>query len=232
MIHLWQTSVQYGARALIGKLAALFIAFHVAAGGASAETITIAALGDSLTQGYGLPEAEGLVPQLQAWLDAAGEEAVVLNAGVSGDTTSGGRARIGWTLTDEVDALIVALGGNDVLRGIAPELARENLSAILQAAADRGLPVLLVGLSAPANYGPDYKAAFDAIYPELAAQYGALLFPGFLDVLTKGRDTQTVLRDLMQADAIHPNREGVALIVAEFGPAVQALIKRARARGH
>ena len=230
MIHLWQTSVQYGARGLIGKLAALLIAFHVAAAGASAETITIAALGDSLTQGYGLPDGDGLVPQLQAWLDKAGEEAVVLNAGVSGDTTAGGRARIGWTLTEEVDALIVALGGNDVLRGIAPEVARENLAAILQAARARGLPVLLVGLSAPANYGPDYKAAFDAIYPELAAQYGALLFPGFLDILTKGRDTQVVLRDLMQADAIHPNREGVALIVAELGPAVQALIERAR--GH
>ena len=232
MIHLRQTSVQYGARGLIGKLAALLIAFHVAAGGASAETITIAALGDSLTQGYGLPDGDGLVPQLQAWLDKAGEKAVVLNAGVSGDTTAGGRARIGWTLTEEVDALIVALGGNDVLRGIAPEVARENLAAILQAATARRLPVLLVGLSAPANYGPDYKAAFDAIYPELAAQYGAQLFPGFLDILTKGRDTQAVLRDLMQADAIHPNRKGVALIVAEFGPAVRALIERARSRGH
>jgi acyl-CoA thioesterase-1 len=134
----------------------------------SAEEITVVALGDSLTQGFGLVEEEGFVPQLQAGLQARGNDVVVENHGVSGDTTAGGLARIGWALGDHVDALIVALGGNDLLRGLPPEVSRANLDGILAEAEARGLPVLLIGLQAPGNYGPDYKAAFDAMYPDLA----------------------------------------------------------------
>lgn len=193
-----------------------------------AQPVTVAALGDSLTQGYGLPQGDGFVPQLQAWLEAEGGGVTVLNAGVSGDTTAGGLSRVDWTLTAEVDAMIVALGGNDVLRGIPPEEARANLRGILQAAADAGVPVLLVGIAAPANFGPGYKAAFEAIYPDLAAEFGALLVPDFLAPLAERLAAGTPRGDLMQADGLHPNAEGVALIVAALGPSVQELAARAR----
>lgn len=193
-----------------------------------AEDVTIAALGDSLTQGYGLPVEEGFVAKLQAWLDAQEADAVLINAGVSGDTTAGGLSRIAWTLTDDVDALIVALGGNDMLRGIDPGAARSNLDGILAYAKGQGVPVLLVGMDAPANYGPDYKQAFDAMYPELAAQYGALHHPNFLGALAALNDRAEALRLYMQSDGIHPNGAGVDLIVGDIGPPVLELVEAAR----
>ncbi len=193
-------------------------------------TVTIAALGDSLTQGYGLPQADGFVPRLEAWLAENGTPATVVNAGVSGDTTAGGLARVGWTLTPEVDGMIVALGGNDLLRGIDPGTARANLNGILAQARERGLPVLLVGLTSPGNYGPDYKAAFDAIYPELAAEYDAILYADFFAPLVAGAtDTAQVRARFMQGDGIHPNAAGVERIVAGIGPDVARLVGRAAA---
>lgn len=212
----------YGARAHWLKLAATLV---LAAGPITAEEITIAALGDSLTQGYGLPQGEGFVPQLQAWLRAEGADVTVLNAGVSGDTTAGGLSRVGWTLTPEVDAMIVALGGNDLLRGIDPGVSRANLDGILSAADAAGVEVLLVGLSAPGNYGPEYKAAFDAMYPELAKAHGALYFESFLKGLTDLPDRGAAMRELMQDDGIHPSSKGVGLIVEAMGPAVLKLIE-------
>ena len=188
-----------------------------------AETV-IAALGDSLTQGYGLVPEQGFVPQLEAWLIAEGEDVRLINAGVSGDTTAGGLARVDWTLTDDVDAMIVALGGNDLLRAIPPEASRANLDGILKAASTRNIPVLLIGLSAPGNYGPDYKTAFDAIYPELAEEYGALYVESFLGALQAEADQGAALRQFMQSDGIHPNADGVEKIVAALGPQVRALI--------
>ncbi len=188
--------------------------------------VTITAFGDSLTQGYGLPEGEGLVPQLQAWLDAAGADVRLINAGVSGDTTAGGAARIAWTLGDNPDAMIVALGGNDLLRGLSPEETRANLAAILEATEAAGIPVLLVGFHAPLNYGADYKAAFDAAYPELAAEYGVLFYPYFFDGLGVGDDTVAMM-EFLQGDATHPSAEGVAMIVDAMGPAVLELIAQA-----
>ena len=182
----------------------------------------MAALGDSLTAGHGLAPEQGLVPQLQAWLAAHDTEAKLINAGVSGDTTAGGLARLDWTLTPEVQALIVTLGGNDMLRGIDPAEARRNLDAILATAKERNLPVLLIGLKTLGNFGPDYKAQFDAIYPDLAAQYKTLLVPDFFAALADD-DPQTVGSD-MQADGIHPNAAGVIKIVETLGPQVQALI--------
>nr|WP_035260587.1 arylesterase [Actibacterium mucosum] len=194
--------------------------FAALAPAAQAET-TIAALGDSLTQGFGLPLEQGFVPQLERWLQGQGAEVSVINAGVSGDTTAGGLSRIAWTLTPEVDALIVALGGNDLLRGIPPEASRANLAGILAEAQSRNLPTLLIGLPAPGNYGPDYKAAFDAIYPELAAEFGTQMRRNFLAAITDGTQVPTAL---MQADGIHPNADGVALIVQDLGPAVLTLL--------
>ncbi|WP_424965624.1 arylesterase [Dinoroseobacter sp. S375] len=221
----------YGARGAFRKaragLAGLAGAVWLALSPAMAEPVTVAALGDSLTQGYGLPQADGFVPQLQRWLEAQGEEVALINAGVSGDTTAGGLSRVDWTLTPEVDAMIVALGGNDLLRGIDPSVSRANLDGILAKAQARGLPVLLVGLVAPGNYGPEYKASFDAMYPELAETYGTLHVDSFLGALTAQVDQVQAVRDYMQSDGIHPNADGVALIVEALGPEVQALIDRA-----
>ena len=190
-----------------------------------AEPVHIAAMGDSLTQGYGLPAEDGFVPQLQNWLVENGAEATVLNAGVSGDTTAGGLSRAAWTLTPDVDAMIVALGGNDLLRGVPPEVSRQNLAGILTAAADAGVPVLLVGMEAPNNYGPDFKQAFDAMYPELAAEYDALLYPSFLRPLVHA--DLGAAQAYFQADGIHPNAEGVQIVVQAIGPSVVELIERA-----
>ena len=190
------------------------------------EPVQIAALGDSLTQGFGLPPADGFVPQLQAWLDEQGVEAQLINAGVSGDTTQGGLSRIDWTLTPEVDAVIVALGGNDLLRGIQPEVSRANIEGILAAAERAKVDVLLVGMQAPGNYGPEYKAAFDGLYPDLAAQYETL----FLDSFFAGLGTQdpAQLGPFLQSDGVHPNADGVARIVEGFGPYVLELVDRAQ----
>ncbi|HIF76171.1 MAG TPA: arylesterase [Sulfitobacter sp.] len=199
---------------------------------AQAEEVVIAALGDSLTQGYGLPAEEGFVPQLQAWLDAEGVEAKIVNAGVSGDTTAGGRARVDWTLTPEVDAMIVTLGGNDMLRGLDPAQARGNIDDILAAAKRAEVEVLLVGMSAPGNYGAGYKADFEALYPDLAEAHGTQFYPDFFTGLLaeeKGAASarsETVQR-YFQGDGIHPNAEGVALIVEDIGPAVAKLAAQA-----
>ncbi|AJE48893.1 arylesterase [Celeribacter indicus] len=193
-----------------------------------AETITVAALGDSLTQGYGLMREEGFTARLQDWLDAHDVDATVLNAGVSGDTTAGGLSRVDWTLSPEVGAMIVALGGNDVLRGIAPETARENLTGILEAARAKDVPVLLVGIAAPNNYGAAYRESFEAIYPDLSQEFDTLYFPNFLAPLTDLGEMSEVMARYVQADGIHPNAEGVKLIVEAMGPKVAELVERAR----
>ncbi len=191
---------------------------------ASAETVTVAALGDSLTQGYGLPEADGFVPQLEAWLSAQGANVTVINAGVSGDTTQGGLSRVAWTLTSDVDAIIVALGGNDLLRGIDPDLSRTNLDGILQVATQAQVATMLVGMQAPGNYGPEYKAAFDGMYPELAATYGTVFYKSFFAAFEGEGDVPAELGRFIQADGIHPSALGVSRIVEDMGPSVLELI--------
>lgn len=182
----------------------------------------IVALGDSLTAGYGLPEGQGFVPQLQAWLAANGTPATVVNAGVSGDTSAGGLARLDWSLTPQTDVLIVNLGGNDLLRGLDPGLTRANLDAILTQAQARGLRLLLIGLPGPANFGADWKTQFDAIFPDLAAKHGVPVDADFMAAL---RDDPAGFQTLMQPDGLHPSAEGVARIVARIGPQVQALLR-------
>ncbi|PTX05066.1 acyl-CoA thioesterase-1 [Pararhodobacter aggregans] len=207
------------AAALVFTLAAPFSV-------ASAETLRITALGDSLTQGYGLMQDEGLVPQLEAWLRARGHDVAVQNAGVSGDTTTGGLARLDWTLADGPQAVIVALGGNDLLRGIDPALSRANLDAILARLSDEGIPALLVGLPAPGNYGPEYQQAFAAMYPEVAAEHGALLVPDMLAPIGAAVEAGAAPGSLFQNDMIHPNPQGVDLVVEALGPAVEDLLAR------
>ncbi|MGB1388872.1 MAG: arylesterase [Paracoccaceae bacterium] len=193
----------------------------------SAGPVTVAALGDSLVHGFGLPEQEGFVPQLQAALRAQGHDVALINAGVSGDTTAGGAARIDWTLTPEVDALIIVLGGNDMLRGIDPANARTNIETILSRATDTGVEVLLVGMRAPGNYGPDYKREFDALYPELAEEFGALLYPHFFAAFDDVEQTAQAMRTYMQPDGIHPNAQGVARIVKDMLPSAETLVTQA-----
>ncbi|PUB14207.1 acyl-CoA thioesterase-1 [Yoonia sediminilitoris] len=194
-------------------------------GAAQADSLTIAALGDSLTAGYGLPQGEGLVPQLQEWLDAQGAQVRIINAGVSGDTTAGGLSRVDWTLTPDVDAMIVTLGGNDYLRGIDPAVSRANLDGILAKGQAAGVDMLLVGVNAGSNYGPDYQVAFEAMYEELAAEYDVPLYPGFFDGLRAAAGSLDGISAYMQADGIHPNKAGVAQIVQDLGPAVLSLIR-------
>lgn len=193
---------------------------------ARAEPVVIAALGDSLVQGYGLPTNQGFVPQMQRWLDANGFDARLLNAGVSGDTTAGGLRRTDWTLTPEVDGLIVSLGGNDLLRGLDPDVSRSNLDRILKAARDKGLPILLVGIAAPGNYGAKYQKTFNAIFPDLSAKYETILYPDFLKAITQGGGTRSLER-LLQSDRLHPNAEGVERIVNDMGPFVGKLVMQA-----
>lgn len=235
MCLLSMRSVTYGplagwgkAHAMLALCAGMMLGQGASAQGGAQEPLTIVAFGDSLTQGYGLPVEEGFVPQLRAWLAAQGQEVDLMNAGVSGDTTAGGLARIEWTLTPDVDGLILALGGNDLLRGLDPALSRANIEGILQVTQAAGIPVLLVGMQAPGNYGPDYQAAFEAIWPDLAAQYDALYFESFFKGLGEG--DLAAARQFFQDDGIHPNAEGVALIVDAMGPAVQDLIAQAMAK--
>lgn len=194
----------------------------------AAAPLTVVALGDSLTQGYGLAPEDGLVPQLQAWLRAKGADVTLINAGVSGDTTAGGLARTDWALVPKTDAVIVILGGNDLLRGLPPAEARSNLDGILTKTEARNLPTLLVPMTAPGNYGADYKAAFDAIYPDLAAKHHDLLATPYLQPIQAQQDQAAALKTYLQADGIHPNKAGVALAIETLGPKVLDLLKQAK----
>lgn len=221
---------------VIGSIALIFLLLGAQSGTARAQPVTIVALGDSLTQGYGLREANGFVPQLADWLKENSRQSGavrLINAGVSGDTTAGGAARIDWTLTDDADGLIVALGGNDLLRGIDPASSRANLERILQTTTAKGIPVLLVGLVATQNMGPDFKAEFDQMYPELSAKYDTLYVRDFFIGLLQedGTVDRDAVRARMQLDGIHPNKEGVKDIVKGLGPEVLNLIDLARLRG-
>ena len=199
----------------------------LAASPSFAQKLTLVAFGDSLTQGYGLPQADGFVPQLQSWLAANGADVTVINAGVSGDTTAGGLARMDWTLTPDVDAMILNLGGNDLLRGIDPASSRANLVAMLTKAKALNIPVLLVGLRAPGNYGPDFKAQFDAMYPDLAAKFKIPVTDNYFIPLID-QSTRLLSPALMQADGLHPNAKGVIVAVKTIGPQVLDLLKQVR----
>ncbi|MFO1144342.1 MAG: arylesterase [Amaricoccus sp.] len=218
----------YGARVFLRKFA-LALALALAAAAPALADVRILAFGDSLTAGAGLPEADGFVPQLQAWLHANGApDVTVINAGVSGDTSAGGLARIDWALNDDVDGVIVELGANDMLRGLSMAKMRTNLDGILDRIDAKGLPALLAGLPAPPNYPKDYQKAFKDAFKDLAAEHDAIYVSSFFGGMSGKGMAQVVA--LMQPDGIHPNADGVKANVAAIGPAVLELVKRARAK--
>jgi acyl-CoA thioesterase-1 len=183
--------------------------------------LTVVALGDSLTAGYGLAGADAFPSRLQQALADKGLAVKVVNAGVSGDTAAGGLARLDWSIPDGTDAVILELGANDALRGFDPAVTRKALDAILGRLTARKIPVLLCGMLAPPNLGTEYGRAFNAIYPNLAAQYGAILYPFFLAGVAADPT-------LNQRDGLHPTAAGVAVIVERILPAVEQLIGRAK----
>lgn len=207
-------------RTLLGAAAAA----AVVGGAQAAQAVRVLAFGDSLTAGYGLPAGDGLVPQLQQWLSARGTPATILNGGLSGDTTYGGRVRIGLSLRRHApDAVIVELGGNDMLLRWSPDRAEANLDAILSQAGAGGRPLLLVGIHAPGRRA-DWRAGWAAIWPRLAERHGTLLLPDLYAPLAAiPRDQRDAF---MLADGIHPSARGVALLVEALGPQVQRLLAR------
>ena len=191
--------------------------------GADPSPIRILALGDSLTAGYGLADLGDSFPaQLEIALRAKGHNVAIIPGGVSGDTTSGGRTRLEWSLADKPDAVIVELGANDALRAVDPEITEDNLDAIVRRIRLDGTPVLLAGMLAPPNLGRDYGDRFNAIYPKIAKATGALLYPFFLDGVAASAD-------LNQNDRMHPNPQGVKIIVEKIMPAAEKLIAQAAA---
>jgi acyl-CoA thioesterase-1 len=198
-------------------LSIVLLLIMAGAGSAFAAPAKILALGSSLTQGYGLPPGTEFTVQLQAALKNAGVDAVVINAGVSADTSAGGLARLDWSLADHPDAVILELGSNDMLRGIPPTVTERNLRAILDKLKAAHVKVLLTGMHAQRNLGADYVKQFDSIYPRLAKDYKVLFYPFFLDGVA-------LKPALNQADGMHPNPTGVKVIVAHMLPYVKRLV--------
>lgn len=188
---------------------------------ATARPMTLLALGDSLTAGYGVDPADAFPVKLEAALRAKGHDVTVINAGVSGDTAGDGLARLDWALGDPVDAAIVELGANDMLRGLDPAETEKALDRILATLRAKNIPVLLAGMQAAPNLGADYGARFNRLYPKLTAVHGVLFYPFFLD----GVAGQSALN---QPDGMHPNAAGVDEIVKRMVPAVEALLAQVR----
>lgn len=200
-------------------LALIFAVFCTTSYAQAEETRRIVAVGDSLTAGYGLPTGEDFVTQLETALQAKGYKVKVENAGVSGDTTAGGLQRLDWAIGNGADFIILELGANDALRGIEPEETRRNLSQIIELIQKKDIPILLTGMKAPPNMGSEYANAFDQIFPDLASKYKTSYYPFFLEGVAADPA-------LNQDDYIHPNAEGVKVIVGNMLPYVTELIDR------
>lgn len=185
----------------------------------AAEPIKLVALGDSLTAGFGVGPQDAFPVKLQAALKAAGRDVTISNAGVSGDTASGGADRVDWSVPDGTQGVILALGANDMLRGIDPKTTRAAIARILDRLAARKIPVMLAGMRAAPNLGPDYGRAFEAIYKDAASERDLVLYPFFLEGVAGDRA-------LNQGDGIHPNPKGVDVIVAGILPKVEAFLDR------
>jgi acyl-CoA thioesterase-1 len=185
--------------------------------------IRLVAFGDSLTAGYQLAASQSFPAQLAAALRARGHAVEVTNSGVSGDTTAAGLERLDWAVPEGTEAVILELGANDALRGLPPKDARANLERIIERLKAKNIDVLLAGMRAPANWGPEYQDAFNAIYADLASRHGLLLYPFFLDGVALDPA-------LSLSDGLHPSAKGIAVIVERILPSVEQLLARAEAR--
>ncbi|MQW86645.1 arylesterase [Sinorhizobium saheli] len=185
---------------------------------ARAESVSLVGFGDSLMAGYQLPPEDAFPARLEKALREKGLDVTVANAGVSGDTTSGGLARIDWSVPDGTRGVILELGANDALRGIPPEETRKNLEAMIARLKGRGISVLLAGMLAPPNMGADYAARFNAIFPELAKEHNLVFYPFFLDgVVTEA--------GLKLEDGMHPNGDGIGIMVERFLPTAELFVR-------
>jgi acyl-CoA thioesterase-1 len=214
-------SPSYGHLRLFVQAAAFVAVLTAASHVAAARTLRLVALGDSLTAGYGLPPGKAFPDRLEAALRAKGWDVKVINAGVSGDTAADGLARYDWSVPQDADALIVELGANDMLRGQSPAATKAALATILDKARAAHLPTLITGMRAAPNLGPDYSGEFEAIYTALVKTYGVQLYPFFLDGVAGDPN-------LNQADGLHPNAQGVEIIVQKILPSVEALLKQVK----
>lgn len=181
---------------------------------AHANKLKLVALGDSLTAGYGLPENQAFTAQLQNYLSAQNLNIKVINAGVSGDTSAGGAARLDWALSDGADFVLLELGANDALRGLEPADTHKHLAQIIERLQQKNIPVLLTGMKAPPNLGSEYQAEYDTLFAKLADKYGTAFYPFFLDGVAADPA-------LNQNDGIHPNERGVKLIIEKIGPVIK-----------
>ncbi|KNY13939.1 acyl-CoA thioesterase [Shinella sp. SUS2] len=205
-------------KAALSFFASLAITALLSVGSARAEPVKLVGFGDSLMAGYQLPAADAFPVKLEKALRENGYEIEIANAGVSGDTSSGGLARLDWSIPEGTQGVILELGANDALRGIPPEETEKNLDAMLTRLKERGIAVLLAGMLAPPNMGPEYGGRFNGIYQRMAEKHGVALYPFFLDgVVTKA--------NLQLEDGMHPNSEGVDVMVATILPAAEAFIK-------
>jgi acyl-CoA thioesterase-1 len=219
-IQTWRFAGQSAFLALLGFAALLAAAPRVAQADAP---LKVVAFGDSLTAGYGLPAKDAFPAKLERALKAKGVKVEIENAGVSGDTSSGGLSRLDWSIPDGTDGVILELGANDMLRGIDPAVTRKSLDAILAKLKERNIAVLLCGMRAAPNMGVNYADAFDTIYEDLAKKYDAVFYPFFLDGVAA--QSKLALRD-----GVHPNAAGVDAIVAGILPKAEELIARLRTR--
>jgi acyl-CoA thioesterase-1 len=211
---------------LMRAIVAIVIGWLGLIGPASAQEgrpLRLVALGDSLTAGYGLSAAAAFPTALERALRARGYNVQVDNAGVSGDTASGGLQRLDWSVPDGTDGVILELGANDMLRGFDPAITRQALEGIVQRLRARGIPVLLAGMRASRNLGPDYAARFDPIYRDLARTYGLVLYPFFLEGVAGQQG-------LNLSDGVHPTAQGIEQIVQRILPSVETFIARMRVR--
>jgi acyl-CoA thioesterase-1 len=188
------------------------------AASAAPAPLRIVVLGDSLSAGYGLPRSAAFPEVLERALKARGHDVAIVNAGVSGDTTTGGLERLDWSVPEGTDAVIVELGANDMLRGVDPAIPRRALETIVSRLKARGVAVMLAGMYASRNLGPDYTGRFDAIYRDLAQKYGLVLYPFFLDGVAGERD-------LNLPDGLHPTAKGIEIIVERILPTVEAFLR-------
>ncbi|WP_340159684.1 arylesterase [uncultured Hoeflea sp.] len=189
---------------------------------ATAEEIKLVGFGDSLMAAYNLQASEGFPARLEAALRERGHDVSITDAGVSGDTTSGGLARLDWSVPEGTDGVILELGANDALRGLPPEKTRDNLEAMIKRLQERGIAVLLAGMLAPPNMGGDYEAKFNAIYPDLAARYELTLYPFFLDGVTGNPDQ-------LLGDGMHPNPNGINTMVEKILPIAEQFLSQIKA---